>query len=534
MSHDTECSICLENTRADDLIGTIEGCLHFYHSDCIIQWSNQSNSCPTCRRKYYKVKVALLKRSDKVLKTINVQDKLPSNSAIDHIPAEFVIPASNNLNIIGNTSSYEEGNTDTNNSNNKVCTICSSSDYHASAAGKLINCDFCTSAFHHTCLGMYSLEDLEDITWCCPICDSTQELISSAPGFGRRLPRRFTTNRRRKNNHKVPLRNIIGALSNEVDDSDNEINVTPGGGSSSSRNKSKRNGLVIFNENGELDDEFLYQDNNADMFSPRANKERNFINGGMIMRKELREKERLTVEELESWNLYNKAKKDVMDSQTQGYDDEARIEKNISSSGNQGSRKKRKRQEIAPCPSSPRVGSSKSLEKDKKTYERRDGNGTTSRIAGLIKSLKSPNSLKTDDASPLVNNDEVNTETPPLVSLQQDNKKPEKKDKSTTKDIQLTFEQKTEIQKHIRTNLKPLYKPGKDNVSDRSCINSEDLYIKINKSVSKKLYGYIISIATTSDGEISNVTLSKWFESNQDHLKNIVQVFLKKELHEFL
>lgn len=533
MGHDTECSICLENTRAGDLIGTIEGCHHFYHSDCIIQWSNHSNSCPTCRRKYYKINVASLKCSDKILKTINVQDKLPSNSAIDDIPAEFVIPASQNLNIIENTLSYEEGNADTINSNNKVCTICSSSDYHASAAGKLINCDFCTSAFHHTCLGMYSLEDLEYITWCCPICDSTQELISSAPELGRRLSRRFRTNRRRKYDHKEPLRNVISEISNEMDDSDNGLNVTLGGGSSLNRSISNRNGLVIFNENGELDDEFLYQDN-AVMFNQKANKERNFINGGMIMRKEIREKERLTVEELESWNLYNKAKKNVVDPQTQDDGHEAGTEKNSFSSGNQVNRKKRKRQEVSFRPLSPRMGSSKSLEGDRKTGERRDGIGSTSRIAGLIRLLKSSNDLESDDVLPLVNNSELNTNLVSSMPLQQDNKELGKQDESTTKDIQLTFEQKTQIQKHIRTNLKPLYKPGKDNISDGCFINSEDLYVKINKSVSKKLYGYIISIATPSDGNISSGTLSKWFENNQDHLKNIVQVFLKKELHEFL
>ena len=46
------CSICLENVKSTNTIGTKRlTCGHSYHVDCILNWFVTSNECPVCRVK---------------------------------------------------------------------------------------------------------------------------------------------------------------------------------------------------------------------------------------------------------------------------------------------------------------------------------------------------------------------------------------------------------------------------------------------------------------------------------------------------
>jgi len=45
------CPICLKNFEQDDIVNNLP-CKHRFHSDCIKQWLQKTNSCPVCRRQY--------------------------------------------------------------------------------------------------------------------------------------------------------------------------------------------------------------------------------------------------------------------------------------------------------------------------------------------------------------------------------------------------------------------------------------------------------------------------------------------------
>lgn len=47
------CSICFEQLDPISELYRIIPCKHWYHSRCILQWAEQSNTCPLCRRTIY-------------------------------------------------------------------------------------------------------------------------------------------------------------------------------------------------------------------------------------------------------------------------------------------------------------------------------------------------------------------------------------------------------------------------------------------------------------------------------------------------
>ena len=56
------CSICLENVKSTNTIGTKRlTCGHSYHVDCILNWFVTSNECPVCRVKQVDDSVILFK-----------------------------------------------------------------------------------------------------------------------------------------------------------------------------------------------------------------------------------------------------------------------------------------------------------------------------------------------------------------------------------------------------------------------------------------------------------------------------------------
>lgn len=49
-NHGTECPICFENMHNTEII-TLR-CKHFYHTKCILDWSQKDNTCPICRDEF--------------------------------------------------------------------------------------------------------------------------------------------------------------------------------------------------------------------------------------------------------------------------------------------------------------------------------------------------------------------------------------------------------------------------------------------------------------------------------------------------
>jgi hypothetical protein len=45
----SECVICIEDYKSDDIIREINHCKHSYHVKCIDEWFEGNNSCPECR-----------------------------------------------------------------------------------------------------------------------------------------------------------------------------------------------------------------------------------------------------------------------------------------------------------------------------------------------------------------------------------------------------------------------------------------------------------------------------------------------------
>lgn len=85
---------------------------------------------------------------------------------------------------------------------------------------------------------------------------------------------------------------------------------------------------------------------------------------------------------------------------------------------------------------------------------------------------------------------------------------------------ELTLDQKIEIQKHIRNKLRPRYKPNEINTTVRNgeFITSEEDYIKINKTISRKIYNYILKQKL---GEIDE------FFTNEDKLRNLIDKYIE-------
>lgn len=148
-----ECPICLDDMGPAAVVGTVHGCRHSYHDTCIILWSKHSNSCPTCRKLFYRVDIAPRDAPGSVLHRVTVQDKLMPNDAIDQIPQEYINAEEPAMEVP-----------------NGVCTVCSSADY--SVRSRLVCCIACGANFHNACLSH------SGDSWFCPVCDCHQERVS--------------------------------------------------------------------------------------------------------------------------------------------------------------------------------------------------------------------------------------------------------------------------------------------------------------------------------------------------------------------
>ncbi|RCK54323.1 Autophagy-related protein 36 [Candida viswanathii] len=457
-----ECMICLESILPTDKVGRIPCCpTKTYHDQCVLQWSRTSNSCPTCRQRFHKIEIT---DPQNTVEVVSIQDRLLPNDAINDIPLQFIIREQPPTNP--SVDDYEPVE--------ETCYICSNV---SSRSG--ISCQQCGCPFHLNCLGvMGTLE--ESICWCCPICDYNQESI-------------------------VPQR-LIRRMQN-----------IPRTQSARPRRQEQRNRLVIHNDNDELDVDFLYEDEDVS-YEELHHGHVGFmgyhspvINGGVISRREQKQRAQLTQEEVQSWEMFDVARKENEDVVGEGPSiSEKRGD--TTDDENASNKRRRKRKKVTP------VESCSSSTANQTTSH------STSRISQLIDQLKTTSKRttttvahqtimpqttfllpSTSSSTAMLPNDSPMSISPAanspmeLVSYSSD-------DNDYTRQLQkqkppmrqpnkeLTLDQKIEIQKHIRNKLRPRYKPGKTSSEHNpEVITSEENYININKTISRKIYNHILS-----------------------------------------
>lgn len=488
---DHECNICLEAILPQDLIGFINSCCttKYYHKSCIVQWSQNSNSCPQCRRRFYVITIALFSNPHLVIDTVPIQDKLLPNPAVDEIPQEFIISRNDLVD-----DNFEV-------SSNGVCSICSSSDYRSSIRN-MINCNFCGCNFHLNCLGLTGAEPY--INWCCPFCDCDQNLILP-------LPTIQTSSRGRRGGRGMIRPNPIPRQNRRINLIDHDVNHQ-----ANFSTPPRRPGLIIHNSNNELDDSFLYQQEfNDDQNLPLHSN--HVINGGVLLRKELKAKKNLTEEEKQSWDGYEKLREGV-----------EVVEPNATTSDNHDSKKRtrRRRKKITPI-------ETRELKQDQTIEGCSKTSSNSSRISSLINQLKTSSNKYSSNQFPppqSINNlsDSPTSLSPSSNSLNEYSGESDTQYDSDSKIIkksrnELTLDHKIEIQKYIRNNLRPLYKIDSNSFP---VIHTEDEYIKINKTASHKIYQHIL------DGGNRDLNFIDQTFNEPHHiiLKQIVDKYVQEEL----
>lgn len=535
-----ECMICLESISPFDKVGKVPCCpTKIYHDQCILQWSQKSNGCPTCRNRFHKIEISI---HNKIINTVAIKDRLLPNPAINDIPSQYIIndrilSAITTNRTIGSASIEEEAEEII----EGVCYICSIDSRNG------IICQNCGCNFHLNCLGVIEVEDL--FSWCCPICDCNQETW---------LPRR----RSRRITSRLQL--------------DHQESRGP-----RRRGRITTNGLVIHNDNDELDVDFLYSNDGDDYEynntggSDRVSLENTLqgqyhvhlhynpvINGGVISRREQRQREQLTTEEVQSWEIFDEARKNSETAPLLGISQDTTPNGSTSNntviSGNLNGRtatqQRRKRKKVTP------IESSTSTSNGMGTIS---SNGN-SRISQLIDQVKTSNGklltiynqqqvqlqlqlqlqprgvlvtpLASTTSYPQSSSDSPMSISPAanspmeLVSYSSDDNdytRPQQHQQQQQQMLsqnqfrrELTLDQKIEIQKHIRNKLRPRYKPNEINTTVRNgeFITSEEDYIKINKTISRKIYNYILKQKL---GEIDE------FFTNEDKLRNLIDKYIE-------
>ncbi|KAI7811756.1 hypothetical protein IRJ41_018820 [Triplophysa rosa] len=130
-----KCSICL-NSFHEQPVATPEGCEHYFCLDCILEWSNNANSCPVDRKVFNNI---LLRKchGGKVQKTIAIQKpvKLGQEEQVDV--------------DLDQTS----------------CEVCGGRDRE----DRLLLCDGCDAGYHMECLTP-PLDAVPVEEWFCPEC----------------------------------------------------------------------------------------------------------------------------------------------------------------------------------------------------------------------------------------------------------------------------------------------------------------------------------------------------------------------------
>lgn len=456
MASDPECPICLESINDPDIVGIVHRCSHQYHEQCLLQWSSHSNSCPTCRKPFHKINVAIKNTPNVVLRSFNVQDKLLPNPAINSIPAEYVIPP----HVV---PQRDEGENERDVHPGGVCQICSSASYTLMRRA-MASCVACNAAFHVSCLGAASHEP-GSTEWFCPVCDCYQELYSAPSSrAARRAPARSLPSRR---NHTL-ITTDSDLAQHTFEESLDLLDRAPG----------------ILERR------------------PRTN----VLNGGVLLRREERALRNLTPEEATLWNMLEQAR-------AGGQADLPALE-----SVERPRRKRRRRTQEAPAEAPPQVSHQQNPE------------AGSSRIGALMNQIKtrpqrnnSPLQERPVLATPgpLTQTGPVTRLSPLISPVTSDSESESRRPMELTRK-ELTLDQKRIIQKFVRDNLRPLYTPNE--TSSAGTITSEDEYIRINKSISRKIYLAILSLDEDSD------LYDDYFENPSSKLRDLVDCCVQREL----
>lgn len=516
---DLECEICLELFYKRSCLGIIENCQHYYHKDCIEQWSQNSNTCPTCRQLFYRLRITRNFEDRTPIGSIRVQDKLLPNEGINHIPREFVISANSAASDYYNrefASEEEEAFS----SNNTLCSICT--DYRGTTTNSLIYCNVCTSAFHSLCLGLDQSEETEEFYWICPMCDNSQEYIPDIGSFSSR--KRVRVKPTRANGRRLHAnrlrRRVVGSHNFQSSDwmlGENEpryehksplfsnLGVADHPKRNTSEDTRQSKGLVVHNENGELDDDFLYHSDDLSYYSHHLHKKSPILNGGVILRKEQKEKAKLTKEEADSWKLFDLAKS----GDSLSLHNRDSINDSVTAHG-QDRKKRARRSNVSN--SHQQEGCSADLNH---LYRDQQSPSRISKLIGEVRSRTSDNESK------------FNVEA---VSTAEEELKQCKPKHHSSDEATLSSEQKAEILKHVRNLLKPLYKPSSADDKEEPLIRTEKVYIKVNKQVSRKIYQHILSSTTNDKEELNDSTIRSYFEKNKSSLSSMIDDVVKSEL----
>jgi hypothetical protein len=270
----------------------------------------------------------------------------------------------------------------------------------------------------------------------------------------------------------------------------------------------RRPGLIIHNNNDELDVDFLYDDDSIE------EPVQTVINGGVLLRKELRIQQNLSEEERKSWagfeSLRNGTESTLTDSTT-----------NLAGTAT----KRRRRKRLTPTESNSTLNIQHPV------------NGTSGRMSTLLSQLRTPKSRKHVSQYPTSQSVSNVSESPTSLSPSSNSLNEYSGESDTQYDSdnktvkkpkpELSLDHKVEIQKHIRNNLRPLYK---GNLSSAPLIHSEDQYIEINKMASRKIYEHILN-GSIVNGSVSTQFIDGIFnEDNHIRLKQIVDKYVKEEL----
>ncbi|EMG50581.1 hypothetical protein G210_2143 [Candida maltosa Xu316] len=391
-----ECMICLEPILDTHKTAKVSCCpTKIYHAECFTQFATISNSCPICRKRFHQVEIT----HQKNIEIIPIKDRLLPNPAIDDIPSQYIIREQPPRNPV-----VEE-------INDGVCYICTRSTRNG------LFCNQCGCNFHLNCLGVVEAED--SLSWCCPICDYHQETIIPT----RSVRPRGTNNINLARNNRV--RNVIEGT------------------------KRNHSGLVIHNDNDELDVDFLYHDESHnggdDDYEPHFHlhsPHNPVINGGVISRREQKQKAKLSIEEVKSWDMFDKARVG-----TEVTPESSSVEPS------QDKRQRRKRKKVTPIETS-------------STASLAVPSSSSSRISQLIGSLKTSKSkpLSYNQPQPTTTtNTFIPSDSPmsisPAANSPMESVSYSSDDNEYTRQKQppkeLTLDQKVEIQKHIRNKLRP-------------------------------------------------------------------------------
>lgn len=525
ISEDEECPVCLDPILPTSTIGTIKSCEHYYHESCISTWSLHSNSCPTCRRLYRKVEVLVKNRPNHILKVVNVQDRIPANDAIESIPAEYVQSASSST-VAGSSFSSDADPSAASSSTpadyaGSVCTICTSSQYRPT--WNMMTCTQCLSSFHSRCLGIRASIDI----WYCPMCDSEQVAppmvpVASTGASIRSLASNVGDTRRRRATPSLNSR-ITEAVFRNPASSSLYIGSTATGTSSSDyvrpaiASRRRPTGLVIFNNNNELDDDFDLVDE-----APRTEEVHTplVFNGGVLRRRELRQRELLSQEESQSWDSFERAK-EMTNTEVLAQDPEPELRASGSNSlevKREEAPKRRRRRKITR-----NLEEGQSNETDShRTATNASGSSRITQLINQMKSSAHPRALPSSHFQPNISatssiassaqdssDGSPHSLSPEVFMVDSDSSCPSEEDLATKRvcrsDVvpsstgplapvtpEISLDEKNLIQFHIRNHLRPMYKPNSP--ASESVITKESDYIEVNKNLSRQIYKQILAL----------------------------------------